>query len=66
MHDRNGTPLTVGDTVVIFAKVKDIQAGDTYCNATLDIGSDKPHGPYNVTSTVTINTKQVLLVDRDG
>ena len=35
MHDRNGTPLKKGDLVLIPAVITDIQAGDDYCNVSL-------------------------------
>lgn len=64
MHDRNGTELKVGDIVMVEAKVTDLQAGDEYCNATLSVGFEADHGPHNVTSTLTVNTKQTLLLKR--
>lgn len=64
MHDKNGTPLQKGDTVLIEARITDVQAHEDYCNCTLAIGSDEPHGAHNVTSSVTLNTKQTLLFAR--
>lgn len=61
MHDRNGTPLKKGDVVIVEAVIGDTYATPDYCNVTLKIGFDKPHGPDNVTSSVTLNSRQVLL-----
>jgi hypothetical protein len=36
MHDRNGTPLKVGDEVIIHAKVLETMATEDYCNVTLE------------------------------
>lgn len=66
MHDRNGTPLKVGDVVLIEAKVSSTYAAPDYCNVTLSIGFDKPHGPDNVTSNVTLNARQTLLLQRSN
>ena len=64
MHDRNGTPVKKGDTVLIEAVIGETYAADDYCNVTLRIGADKPHGPDNVQSNVTLNARQVLLYRR--
>lgn len=67
MHDRNGTPIGVGDIVTIQAKVIQTAADDAggYCNCTLEYGYDKPHEAFNMRGTISaINTKQVLLVDK--
>ena len=61
MHDANGTPVKKGDKVLIEAVISDTYAAPDYCNVTLKIGADKPHGPDNVQSSVTLNTRQVLL-----
>jgi len=61
MHDCNGTPLKKGDKVLIEAVIGDTYATPDYCNVTLKIGSEKPHGPDNIQSSVTLNTRQVLL-----
>jgi 5-methylcytosine-specific restriction enzyme A len=36
MHDANGTPLNVGDKVLIPAVVTELHAGDDYCNVSLE------------------------------
>ena len=64
MHDRNGTPIQKGDVVMVEALVAETYACEEYCNAQLKIGFEKDHGPDNVTATVTVNTKQVLLLKR--
>lgn len=64
MHDRNGTPIKKGDIVMVEALVADTYACEDYCNAQLRIGFEKPHGADNVTSSVTVNTRQVLLLKR--
>lgn len=61
MHDRNGTPIKAGDIVLIEAKIAEVYACEDYCNARIAIGFDKEHAPDNVTSFVTINTRQLLL-----
>lgn len=40
MHDRNGTPLKVGDTVLIPAVVTSLGGGEDYCN----VGVETVHG----------------------
>lgn len=64
MHDRNGTLVKDGDIVLIEALVVSTYATEEYCNATLQIGYDDEHGPYNIRTNVTVNTKQVLLLDK--
>ena len=64
MHDRNGVTLQVGDIVQLTARITEIQTAEDYCNAQLLIGHEKAHGPDNVQSRVTINTRQVVLLQR--
>lgn len=64
MHDRNGTPIQKGDVVLLEATVKELYGGDDYCNVQLGIGADKPHGADNVQASVTINTRQTVLLKR--
>lgn len=64
MHDRNGTPLKQGDVVLIEAKVAETYESVDYCNVQLSIGFEKEHGPDNVTSSVTLNTRQTLLLKK--
>lgn len=64
MHDRNGTPLKAGDIVLVEAKIKETYASEDYCNVQLSIGFEKEHGPDNVTSSVTLNARQTLLLKK--
>jgi len=60
MHDRNGTPLKVGDTVLIPAKITQVSATDDYCN----VGLESVHGrrPDGLKETIyAINTGVVVL-----
>lgn len=68
MHDKNGKPIKVGDTVIVEAVVRELYGTDTYCNIQIGIGHEqsKEHGPHNVQSIVTINTKQVELVEENN
>ena len=61
MHDRNGTLLTVGDVVLVEATVVRAFVDKEYCNLSLSIGGDRPHGPHNVWITATINARQTML-----
>ena len=36
MHDHNGTPLKVGDKVMVEFLVKEVHATEEYCNLTLE------------------------------
>jgi hypothetical protein len=64
MHDRHGTPLKVGDVVLVEARIAETYACDDYCNVQLAVGFEKPHGPDNVTGALTLNARQVLLLKR--
>lgn len=64
MHDKNGTPIKKGDKVLIVAEITAEHASETFCNITLGIGYDQPHGEYNIQNQVTLNAKQVLLVEK--
>lgn len=45
MHDRNGTPLKVGDTVTLELKITAAYAGEDYCNVTAQsVDGRKPDG----------------------
>lgn len=65
MHDKNGKPIKTGDRVMIEAVITETHASETFCNVTLGIGRDRPHGEYNIQSTVTLNAKQVVLVEKE-
>ena len=56
-HDVNGKLLQLNDRVYLPCIVKGLQAGDEYCNCTLE--SVYPMYPGNSKTAVTVNTKQV-------
>lgn len=66
MHDKNGNPIKQGDRVKIEGVISGEYATDEYCNITVSIGADQPHGPHNVQSVVTLNAKQVELLPEDS
>lgn len=57
-HDANGQLLEVGDLVNVPCKVKSVQAGDEYCNVSLETVHPMP--PYTEPNTITLNTQQVV------
>ena len=63
MHDKNGKPIKAGDKVRVEAVISETFATDEFCNVTLKIGADAPHGPRNVQSTVVLNAAQVELIE---
>jgi hypothetical protein len=58
-HDINGNLLKVGDKVIIPATVTAVQAGEEYCNLSVEYDYSMP--PYTSKMSGTFNTKQVLL-----
>ncbi len=62
MHDRNGTPLKVGDVVMIPARVTSVQAGADYCN--LNAQSLYGRKPDDGKESFSINTSVVILHER--
>lgn len=66
MHDINGTLLEIGNKVYLEAKVEFVNEDNGYCNLTLGIGKDRPHGDDNMQTTVVVNSKQVLLYRKDA
>ena len=63
MHDRNGTPLRVGDLVQIPARVVSLSAGDDYCNAELEtLFGRRPDGAKE--KFYSCNTGCVVLMER--
>lgn len=36
MHDKNGTPLQLGDLVLIPARIVQLAAGEDFCNVSLE------------------------------
>lgn len=61
-HDKNGRVLTEGDLVNVPARVKRIHEGDEYCN--VEIETVEPMYPGDSKSNLTLNTKQVELVEK--
>jgi hypothetical protein len=57
-HDRNGALLSVGDLVTVEARVTAIQAGEDYCNLTVE--TVEPMHPGTSKSSITFNAKQVV------
>lgn len=56
-HDLKGNLLQVGDKVNIPATVTAIQAGEEYCNLSVEFDHSMP--PYTTKMAGTFNTKQV-------
>jgi hypothetical protein len=63
MHDKNGKPIAKGDKVIVEAVVLETYRAATFCNVQLGIGRDADHSEFNVHGTLTINAKQVELVE---
>lgn len=66
MHDKNGTPLKKGDKVFLVSEIEitDLHAGADFCNVTVKIGGEKPHGADNIQSVLTLNTRQLVLAEK--
>ena len=65
MHDRNGTPLELGDIVTLRLRVIATTTGVYYCNVNLEYGFEAEAGPANVIGSLSaINTRQLLLVEK--
>jgi hypothetical protein len=59
MHDRNGTPLKKGDTVLIEAVIDQLHGGEDHCNVSLKtVHGRRPDGG---TEYITSNTAVVVL-----
>lgn len=56
-HDINGKVVAVGDTVIIRAKVLNVNMGEEYCNVTVE--TEQPMFPGTNKSQITLNAKQV-------
>ena len=59
-HDKNGQILKVGDKVNVPCVVKEVHAGDEYCNLSLE--TEEVMFPGEQKSGMVLNTKQVLKV----
>lgn len=64
MHDHNGSPLKVGDKVMIPCVVKHLNDGcPNYCNVTVETEHGRrPDGQKD--QFCSINTAQLVLVER--
>lgn len=62
MHDKNGTPLKQGDIVSVLCKVVNTTEGTEYCNMTVE--TVEPMYPGEYKTSVTLNTRQVVLQER--
>lgn len=60
-HDRNGAVVRKGDQVLVFCTVKEVQAGDEYCNVQLE--TVEPMYPGEYKTGITLNAKQVVRVE---
>lgn len=57
-HDKRGTELKVGDTVMAPCRIKAIHLAEDYCNVDLQTTEGMP--PLLRTSTLTLNSKQTI------
>jgi hypothetical protein len=63
MHDRNGTPLQVGDVVLIPSKITALFPSEDYCNVAAEsIHGRRPDGQKE--TFCAINTGVVVLHER--
>lgn len=63
MHDRNGTPLRVGDIVLIAAKITSLQPGEDFCNVSAEsLHGRRPDGQKE--TWYSFNTGTVVLCER--
>lgn len=59
MHDQKGRELKAGDLVLVPARIKDVQAGEDYCNLSIEtVYGRRPDGAKENISA--INTGVVL------
>lgn len=63
-HDRDGKLLKVGDKVLVPCTIIALQEGTDYCNMTL--ATDEVMPPYESQSSITLNTKQAILVEEQS
>jgi hypothetical protein len=62
MHDRNGTPLKVGDYVMLPATIVEVQAHADFCNARVELLPMRGAGRGGES---VVNTGQLILIKRD-
>lgn len=60
-HDKNGKLLKAGDAVLVPCVVKEVHAGEEYCNVQLE--TQEPMYPGEYKSGITLNAKQVVKVE---
>lgn len=61
MHDRNGTPLKIGDKVMLPGEITSVMAHADYCNATVKLLPMR--GAGDRLEYWTGNTGQVVLIE---
>lgn len=54
-HDMNGYEIKVGDKVALYAIVKEVQTGETACNAQVEV--EAPEGEYQ--PVITLNSRSL-------
>jgi hypothetical protein len=59
MHDLNGNPINVGDTVMVPCTVKSITGGEEYCNIMVE--TREVMFPGNIKARINLNARQVLV-----
>ncbi len=57
-HDKRGTELQVGDTVMVPCRVKAIHLTEDYCNVDLETTLTMP--PMQTTQNFTLNSRQTI------
>lgn len=60
-HDKHGTALMVGDTVMVPCRVKAIHLTEDYCNVDLETKLNMP--PGNTPTQLTLNSRQTIMVN---
>ena len=57
-HDKRGTELQVGDTVMVPCRVKAIHLTADYCNVDLETALSMP--PLDTVQALTLNSRQTI------
>jgi hypothetical protein len=57
-HDKRGTELQVGDTVMVPCRIRAIHLTEDYCNVDLETKEGMP--PLNTTTALTLNSRQTI------
>jgi hypothetical protein len=63
MHDRNGTELKVGDTVILEGTITQLYGGEDYCNVTIRATSNVRPSPTRFDAH-TFNTNELCLTKK--